>query len=94
MSSSAFATACAGDFRGLADVAIVEADDVEAPCGQRGAEIVVPLDHVRAEAHDEEGGGIGRTSERLVAELDAVDSGDRLAGLQFRHVLLPCPRRA
>ena len=58
------------DVRGLADVAVVEADDVEAPAGQLAAEVVRPRDHLRGQAHHQEGGRVGGIAERLVAELD------------------------
>ena len=58
------------DVRRLADVAVVEADDVKAAAGQLAAEVVRPRDHLRGQAHHQKGGRLGGIAERLVAELD------------------------
>ncbi len=57
---------------GAADVAVVEADNVEAAHREPGAEIVVPQNHLRAEAHNEQQRRRLRVAERVVAEGDAV----------------------
>ena len=67
---------------GFADVAVVEADDAKAARGELAAEIVVPMDHLGAEPHDQQQRlGIG-VAEDLVANVDAVGAGDlrRLMG--------------
>src|SRR5437588_13076178 len=56
--------------RRATDVAVVEAHDVKTPLGKPPAELLVPRDHLRAEAHDEQRGRIGGIPERLVAECD------------------------
>ena len=58
------------DLGRLADVAIVEADDPKAARGERRAEIVLPDDHLRAEAHDQQQRRIARAAEGLVANLE------------------------
>jgi hypothetical protein len=70
--------------RGLADVAVVEAHDVEAARGEILAEGFIPQDHLRAETHDEHERRIALVPEGLVLELDSV-------GGDLRHgVLLRC----
>ena len=64
-----------------ADVAVVEADHVEAAVGQRGAQVLVPAEHLRGEAHRQQHRGRLGVAERLVAELDVVVDGAEL----FRH---------
>ena len=60
------------------DVAVVVADDVEAAPGQLRAEVLVPAEHLRAQAHDEQQGGIGGIAEGLEAELDVADAAELL----------------
>jgi hypothetical protein len=54
-----------------AGVAVVEADDVKAAIGEAPAEVLVPPDHLDAEAHDQENRWVGRRAEGLVAEPDS-----------------------
>ncbi len=56
----------------MADVAVVEAHDVKAARREIAAEIVLPGDHLRAEAHDQQRRLISRIAERLVTERDVV----------------------
>ena len=72
----------AGHVRGFADVAVVEADDAKAARGELAAEIVVPMDHLGAEPHDQQQRFRGRIAEDFVADVDAVGAGDlwRLMG--------------
>jgi hypothetical protein len=66
----------------LADIAIVEADHPEATAGKLAAELVVPMDHLGAEPHDQQHRlGIG-VAKHLVADVDAVHVGD--LGCHFR----------
>ena len=65
----------AGQLAGLADVAIVEADDAESACGKLPAEIVVPMDHLGAQPHDQHHRLCSGVAEDLVTELDAVGAG-------------------
>ena len=60
----------------MADVAIVEADDTEAACGELLAELVVPQHHLRAQAHDQEQRLGVRRAENVVANLDAIGLGE------------------
>ncbi len=72
----------AGHPLGFADIAVVEADDAEPACGQLAAEIVVPMDHLGAQAHDQQQRlGIG-VAKNLVTDVDAVgaDGLRRLMG--------------
>ena len=59
---------------GFAGVAVVESDDLKAPIDQRGAEVVVPVQHVGADAHDQQQRIVG-AAEALVGDLDAVVIG-------------------
>ena len=60
------------------DVAVVVADDVEAAAGEVGAEVLVPAEHLRAQAHDEQDGGVGGIAEGLEADLDVADAAEAL----------------
>ena len=60
------------------DVAVVVADDVEAAAGEVRAEVLVPAEHLRAQAHDEQHGGVGRVAEGLEADLDLADAAEAL----------------
>jgi hypothetical protein len=51
---------------------------VIAALGQRRAELLVPPEHLRGEAHHEQQRGGGRVPEGLVAELDVADAGHGL----------------
>jgi hypothetical protein len=60
----------------LADIAVVEADHPEAAAGKLAAELVVPMNHLGAEPHDQQhrlGTGVAKY---LVADVDAVHVGD------------------
>ncbi len=72
----------AGEVAGLADVAVVEADDAKAARGELPAEIVVPQDHLGAEPHDQQHRLRIGVAEDLVTKVDAVGAGDlrRLMG--------------
>ena len=50
------------------DVAVVEAHDVEAARRELAAEVLVPGDHLGAQAHDQQGGRVGVLAEGLIAE--------------------------
>jgi hypothetical protein len=69
-------------FGGLADVAVVETDDAKAARGELAAEVVVPVDHLGAEPHDQQQRFRGGIAEDLVAEVDAIGADDlrRLVG--------------
>ena len=72
----------AGHLAGLADIAIVEPDDAKAARRKLPAEIIVPMDHLGAQPHDQQHRiGVG-IAEDLVTKLDAVGAGDlrRLMG--------------
>ena len=69
----------AAQVRGAPDVAIVEADDEEAARGELLAELLVPEQHLRRQAHDEQQRRGVRRAEGLVAELDAVAHGGTLS---------------
>ena len=58
------------------DVAVVVADDVEAAAGEVGAEVLVPAEHLRAQAHDEQEGGVGGIAEGLEADLDVAGAAE------------------
>src|SRR5215471_15420399 len=73
----------------LADVAIVEADHAKAARGELLAERVVPMDHLRAEAHDQQQGFGVTVAEDLVADVDAVGA-DGLGRLMSGHGAFPC----
>ena len=60
------------------DVAVVVADDVEAAPGEVRAEVLVPAEHLRPQAHDEQQGGVGGIAEGLEAELDVADAAEAL----------------
>ena len=70
------------DLAGFADVAIVEADDVVAARRQRLAEGLVPDDHLRAQPHDQQQGGICRPPEGLAADVDAIGLDEPFAGIE------------
>ena len=67
---------------GLADVAIVEADDAKPARRELPAEIILPMDHLAAEPHDQQHRLRFGVAENLVAKVDAVGAGDlwRLMG--------------
>src|SRR5260370_30364730 len=62
---------------GQAAVPVVEADEVESPRGELGAEVVIPADHLRAKARDQEQRPVAGRLECLVLELDPVRLGPR-----------------
>ena len=70
--------------RRAADVAIVEADHVEAPARELLAEVLVPGDHLRAETHDEQHSGVAGVAEGLVAERDVPHVAEALVH-RVRH---------
>ena len=55
-----------------ADVAVVEADDAEAALGQHRAELLVPGDHLRRQAHHQDQRLAVGVAHLLVGDLDAV----------------------
>jgi orotidine-5'-phosphate decarboxylase len=55
-----------------ADVAVVKAHHVQAARRKLCAEVLLPGDHLRAEAHDQQRRRIGRVAEGLVAEGDPL----------------------
>src|SRR5436309_843207 len=65
----------------FADVAIVEADDVESALRQSRAKPLIPQDHLRAKAHDEEEWPVVAITERVVAKFDAVRLHDLFRGM-------------
>ena len=73
----------AADLRGEADIAVVEADHVVAAHREQLAELVVPAEHLHAQAHDEQDRFGLRIAEVVVTELDALD--DRRAGSPRRQ---------
>src|SRR5262249_19204135 len=72
-----------------ADVAVVEADHAVAAPSEQRAQLVVPVDHLGAESHDEEERTVLRPSDHLVRDLDPVGPGGRHG---WRSLALP--RRA
>jgi hypothetical protein len=64
------------------DVAVVVADHEESPVRQLRTEVLVPRQHLRAEAHDHEHRRVGRIPERLVTDVDLADAAKGL-----RHVI-------
>src|SRR4051794_29035611 len=60
------------DLRGFTDIAIVEANNEKAALCERGAESVIPEDHVRPEAHDQKERQRVEIAERVVAKLDPI----------------------
>ena len=66
----------------LADVAIVEPDDAKSACRKLPAEIVVPMDHLGAQPHDQHHRLRIGLAEDFVTKLDTVGVGDlwRLMG--------------
>ena len=74
--------ASAGKMARLADVAIVEADDAKAAARELPAEIVLPMDHLGAQPHDQQHRLRTGIAEDIVAEVDAVGADDlrRLMG--------------
>src|SRR5882757_8976581 len=62
----------AGELAGLADVAVVEADDAKPARCQLLAEFVVPQDHLGAEPHDQQHGLGVILAENFIAKVDAV----------------------
>ena len=75
--------------RGLADVAVVEADDAKAACGELAAEIIIPMDHLGAEPHDQQQRFRGRIAENFVADVDAVGASDLWRLMGEHRVCLP-----
>ena len=75
--------------RGFADVAVVEADDAKAARGELAAEIVIPMDHLGAEPHDQQQRFRGRVAENFVANVDAVGAGDLWRLMGEHRVCLP-----
>ena len=65
------------EVRRAADVAVVVADHEEAALGQLRAEVVVPGDHLRAEAHDQQHRRVARVPEGLVTDVDLADAAER-----------------
>src|SRR5829696_6119334 len=51
-----------------ADVAVVEADDIEAALGELVAEVLVPGDHLRRQSHDQHDRRVVGIAQGLVAE--------------------------
>jgi hypothetical protein len=75
------------DLARQADVAVVEPDHMVAARRERGAELVVPENHLRGQPHDEEQRARAGGAEDLVLELDAV-------GARARHDQRPRVSRA
>ena len=69
------------------DVAVVVADDEVAAPGQLLAEVLVPGEHLRAQAHDQQHRRVGRVAERLVTDLDVADGAEGL-----HHESVTCRR--
>ena len=55
---------------GAADVAIVEADNLQPAADERVAEVIGPRNHLRAAAHDEQHHGRIARPEALVRDVD------------------------
>ncbi len=66
------------DLGRAADVAVVEADDAEAALGQHPAELLVPGDHLRRQAHHQQQRLPVGVAHLLVAELDPVGGRELL----------------
>jgi hypothetical protein len=75
--------------RGFADVAVVKADDAKAARSELPAEIVIPMDHLGAEAHDQEQRFRGWIAENFVADVDAVGASDLWRLMGEHRVCLP-----
>ena len=72
---------------GPPDVAIVEADDLKAAPGERGAELIGPADHLGGQPHDQQHRRIGGVAEPLVAQGDAAADVAELLS-ELAHQLL------
>ena len=70
--SSALGTPGRVELGRVADVAVVEADDAEAALGQQRAELLVPGDHLRRQAHHQQQRLAVGVAHLLVGELDPV----------------------
>ena len=68
-------------FRRQAGVAIVEANDAEAPARQALAEIVRPCGELHAEAHDEHHRRAVARPDRFIFDVDSVGSNNSHLGL-------------
>ena len=65
---------------GQSDVTVVEADDAKPARRQRDAELVVPGDHLRRQAHDQHQRRRLRVAKGVVGEFDAVGPGQGRLG--------------
>ncbi len=79
------------DVRREADVAVVEPDHVKAARSELLAEIVPPGDHLRAESHDQQCGGIGGVAEALVTKGDPAAYVSELFAGHLREVWQALP---
>src|SRR5260370_3056729 len=81
---------------GQAAVPVVEADEVESPRGELGAEVGSPADHLRAKARDQERRPVAGRPECLVLELDPVrlGPGHHVIVLRVEEVAGTLPLRA
>ena len=62
-----------GEVGGQPDVAVVEADDVEAVVRELDAEPFVPAQHLGGQAHDEQEGRVRGVAEGLVGDHQVAD---------------------
>src|SRR5713101_5708078 len=61
---------------GFADVAIVEPDHAKSAGRKLPAELVIPMDHLGSQSHDQQHRLRAGVAEDLVTEVDAVGAGD------------------
>jgi hypothetical protein len=68
----------------MADVSVVEPHHPKAARRQQRAEVLIPAQHLRAQAHDQEQRRGVRLADLLVGELDAVGGSEALFA-ETRH---------
>ena len=69
------------DFRRLADIPVIEADNEKPTLGQRRTERLVPEQHLRAKTHDQKKRRGMLVPESLITEFDPIRLGELLRGL-------------
>src|SRR4030095_12782362 len=74
---------------GAPRIAVVVADHVATSGSEAQAELVVPGEHRRGRAVDQQDGGIALAPEGLRTEIDAVDAQDPLPGHDTLLLVLP-----
>ena len=82
------------DVRRAPAVAVVEAHDVVAALDELGDQPGRPVQHLHAEAHDQQQRRVGAVAERLAAQLDAAADVDQPLAVVGGDRLRPAGRRA